>query len=266
MNGPVTVAPPLAAPPPCVPATTTTTTTTTTTSTVPGTTTTTTSISPPTTTLPPQCLSDASCGDGNICNGIETCRAGVCTAGTPLNCDDGDPCTLDSCAPASGCQHTMVADLASCSIVIPGGENRKADCYVFADVAGSHPIDNPKTLSCADGDPTCDMDGACNNVCDLKVRLCINSATMSPCTPPSQLTSLKFKSHPATFTLNTPAQLTGAQCGAVHDVLLPVKVSKKGKKSTGVLKVTASAKAPKGTKPPTDKDTYVMKCVPGCAR
>jgi hypothetical protein len=45
-----------------------------------------------------------------------------------------------------------------------------------------------------------------------------------------------------------------------------VKLSKKGKKSTGVLKVTAKAKAPKGTKPQTDSDTYVMKCVPGCAR
>ena len=70
--------------------------------------------------------------------------------------------------------------------------------------------------------------------------------------------------HPATFTLNTPGQLTGPQCGAFKDVNLPVKVSKKGKKSAGVFKVTASAKAP-STKPPTDKDTYIMKCVPGCA-
>jgi hypothetical protein len=160
----------------------------------------------------------------------------------------------------------MVADLGSCSIVIPGGQNRKADCYAFADVEGRHPLDNGKTLVCSDGDPTCDMDGACNNVCALHVRLCINSATLSPCTPPSQLTSLKFKSHPASFALSTPAQLTGPQCGAFHDVLLPVKLSKKGKKSTGVLKVTAKAKAPKGTKPQTDSDTYVMKCVPGCAR
>jgi hypothetical protein len=249
--GPVDFSSPLPGPPPCVSPTTTSTTTT--------------PISPTTTTLPPQCLSDASCGDGNICNGVETCRAGVCTAGTPLNCDDGDPCTVDSCEPRSGCQHTTVADLGSCSTVIPGGENKKSDCYVFADVAGMHPIENPKTLVCADGDPTCDMDGKCNNVCILKVRLCINSATLPPCTPPSQLTTLKFKSHPASFALNTPAQLTGPQCSAFNNINLPVKVSKKGKKSTGVLKVTASAKAPKGTKPKTDSDTYIMKCVPGCA-
>jgi hypothetical protein len=247
--------------------TTTSTTSSTTTTSTTSTTSTSTAPTPTTTTMPtaPQCLSDASCGDGNICNGFETCRAGVCTAGTPLDCDDRDPCTMDSCAPASGCQHTMMADLRSCSIVIPGGQKKKSDCYVFADVEGMHPVKNPKTLECADGDPTCDMDGTCNNACALKVRLCINSANLPPCTPPSQLTKLKFKSHPATFTLNTPAQLTGAQCAAFQDVNLPVKVSKKGKKSTGVFEVTASAKAPKGTKPQSDSDTYVMKCVPCCA-
>jgi hypothetical protein len=102
-------------------------------------------------------------------------------------------------------------------------------------------------------------------VCAFQVRLCINTPNLPPCVPPSHLTKLKFKSHPVTATLNTPAQLTGAQCAAFHDVNLPVKVSKTGKKSTGVLKVKATATAPKGTKPKTDKDTYIMKCVPGCA-
>jgi hypothetical protein len=102
-------------------------------------------------------------------------------------------------------------------------------------------------------------------VCVLQARLCINSATLPPCTPPSQLTTLKFKSHPKSFALNTPAQLTGPQCSAFNTINLPVKVSKKGKKSTGVLKVTATGKAPKPTKPKSDSDTYIMKCVPGCA-
>src|SRR4029077_21044480 len=150
VNGPVDTSSPLPAPPACPPPTTTTTTTSTTSTSAVTTTTVTT---PTTTTTPttPQCLSDASCGDGNICNGVETCRAGVCTAGTPLDCDDGDPCTVDSCAPASGCQHTMVADLGSCSTVIPGGKNKKSDCYVFADLEGMHPIENQKTLVCSDG-------------------------------------------------------------------------------------------------------------------
>jgi hypothetical protein len=45
------------------------------------------------------------CGDGNACNGIETCNpaTGQCQAGTPPNCDDGDVCTNDACSPAVGC-------------------------------------------------------------------------------------------------------------------------------------------------------------------
>jgi hypothetical protein len=150
-------------------------------------------------------------------------------------------------------------------ILIPGGGNAKSDCYVVAAVEGTHALKNAKTLECADGDPTCDMDGLCNNVCALTMSLCINSPRISGCTPPSQLQSLQFKSHPVTFTLNTPGQLAGPTCGSPREINLPVKVNKKGKKSTGVFMVTATAKAAKGTKPPKDTDTYVLKCVPGCA-
>ena len=38
-----------------------------------------------------------SCDDGDVCNGDETCNAGVCDPGTPLTCDDSNPCTDDSC-------------------------------------------------------------------------------------------------------------------------------------------------------------------------
>jgi subtilisin family serine protease len=265
----------------------------------------------------PPCPSDAACNDGNPCNGVETCRSGMCVAGTPLNCDDanpctadacnptagcqhtpaangtvcsggdactvgntcqagictggtavncddGDACTTDTCDPVAGCQHTPVADPTTCSTLIPGGGPVKSDCYALAAVEGMHSLKNAKTLECADGDPTCDKDGRCNNVCALRLHLCINSPRISGCAPPSQLQSLQFKSHPATFTLNGPGRHTGAQCTARQDVNLPVKVNKKGKKSTGVFMVTATAKGPKGTKPPKDSDTYVLKCVPGC--
>jgi len=47
-----------------------------------------------------------SCDDGDVCNGPETCQAGTCVSGTPLDCNDGDPCTDDSCDPISGCANT----------------------------------------------------------------------------------------------------------------------------------------------------------------
>jgi hypothetical protein len=64
--------------------------------------------------------------------------------------------------------------------------------------------------------------------------------------------------------LEHPGRLAGPQCGARQEVNLPVKVNKKGKKSTGVVMMTAMAKAPKGTKPMKDGDSYVLKCVRGC--
>jgi Tol biopolymer transport system component len=54
-----------------------------------------------------------SCSDGNACNGAETCQAGTCT-GTPLNCDDHNACTSDTCDPVKGCQHVPVP---SCTMV-----------------------------------------------------------------------------------------------------------------------------------------------------
>jgi hypothetical protein len=45
------------------------------------------------------------CGDADLCNGEETCQIGVCTGGTPLDCDDGNDCTDDSCDPPVGCVH-----------------------------------------------------------------------------------------------------------------------------------------------------------------
>jgi cysteine-rich repeat protein len=46
----------------------------------------------------------SSCTDGDACNGEETCSdTGECLAGDTLECDDGDPCTRDSCDAVSGC-------------------------------------------------------------------------------------------------------------------------------------------------------------------
>jgi hypothetical protein len=47
-----------------------------------------------------------SCGDGNVCNGAETCQEGACVAGPPPNCNDNNACTVDSCDPAVGCTFT----------------------------------------------------------------------------------------------------------------------------------------------------------------
>src|SRR5207244_8934477 len=50
------------------------------------------------------CTTDTECDDGNVCDGAEYCQAGVCYSRTPLVCDDGDPCTVNTCDPNLGCQ------------------------------------------------------------------------------------------------------------------------------------------------------------------
>src|SRR5207253_2854691 len=46
------------------------------------------------------------------CTAGEVCSGGTCQPGTPRNCNDGNPCTDDSCNPTTGCVHTN--NTASC--------------------------------------------------------------------------------------------------------------------------------------------------------
>ncbi len=46
-----------------------------------------------------------SCADDNLCDGSERCQSGICVNGQGLDCDDGNPCTNDSCGNAVGCLH-----------------------------------------------------------------------------------------------------------------------------------------------------------------
>ena len=46
------------------------------------------------------------CDDGNTCTTDDACDAkGGCIGGHAVECSDADPCTIDSCSPATGCGH-----------------------------------------------------------------------------------------------------------------------------------------------------------------
>lgn len=62
---------------------------------------------------------DALCGDGTVCNGIETCSPGAgCQSGTPLDCNDSNACSTDACDPITGCTHGTVScdDVNACTV------------------------------------------------------------------------------------------------------------------------------------------------------
>jgi hypothetical protein len=52
------------------------------------------------------------CDDNNACTSGDTCGGGSCNPGTPIDCDDGNPCTDDYCKPFLGCVHRN--NTASC--------------------------------------------------------------------------------------------------------------------------------------------------------
>jgi hypothetical protein len=45
---------------------------------------------------------DGACENGDPCTVSDTCQEAICVAGTPKDCDDANPCTADSCEPATG--------------------------------------------------------------------------------------------------------------------------------------------------------------------
>ncbi|MBN2194547.1 MAG: hypothetical protein JW751_17145, partial [Polyangiaceae bacterium] len=55
------------------------------------------------------------CPDDDLCNGDETCLGGDCVFGIAPTVDDDNPCTDDSCDPASGVANVPVADGTACS-------------------------------------------------------------------------------------------------------------------------------------------------------
>jgi hypothetical protein len=96
--------------------------------------------------MPPQCPEPAVCStfafspdaglcvsvavaDGTACSEAcldgASCHGGECT-GTAISCDDGDPCTLDTCSSGSGCQHlpanAICPPLPGCAVSCDGGD------------------------------------------------------------------------------------------------------------------------------------------------
>ncbi|HEX2573692.1 MAG TPA: kelch repeat-containing protein [Polyangia bacterium] len=62
-----------------------------------------------------ECPTDGYKPDGTQCgcSNQAVCFGGVCSA--EQNCDDGNPCTVDSCEPGVGCRHEAIPDGSSCA-------------------------------------------------------------------------------------------------------------------------------------------------------
>jgi len=97
----------------------------------------------------------APCDDGNACTAGDQCAGGSCVGGPPLNCDDANPCTDDTCNPESGCAHTN--NTAPCD---DGNACTANDTCAEGVCAGSCSAVGPQDPCCADqacsGTPVCE--------------------------------------------------------------------------------------------------------------
>jgi hypothetical protein len=107
----------------------------------------------------------APCANGDLCTLGDSCLDGVCTAGSPANCNDGNPCTDDSCQLAMGCVHAF--NQASCS---DGSVCTVADLCFGGDCIPGQPLAcddaNTCTIDTCDPDVGCQHtagDGACDD-------------------------------------------------------------------------------------------------------
>jgi len=112
------------------------------------------------------CEEGEPCDDGNPCTQEDLCMNEVCV-GTPLDCDDGLGCTVDTCGQDGGCQHAI--EPSSCLIEGVCFESQTAhpelpclSCQPASDYTNwSH----DDALNCDDGDPCTQGDrcllGAC---------------------------------------------------------------------------------------------------------
>ena len=69
-----------------------------------------------------ECTGDGDCDNGLWCDGDEDCVAEHCFPGTARTCDDGDPCTEDSCNDVDDVCVRTPLDIEGCERDVPGEE------------------------------------------------------------------------------------------------------------------------------------------------
>ncbi|MSP91374.1 MAG: hypothetical protein EXR79_06170 [Myxococcales bacterium] len=162
------------------------------------------------------------CSDGNACTVGDACvTGGKCSGGAAPVCADGNPCTQDSCDPATGCQNVPWP----ASAAIPCNDDNVCtfgdQCSAGACVPGKNACQCQATADCAAGDDSnpCNgglqcVKGAC--VPDGKGVTCPvtgDSCTMNTCDPKSTLCVASVLPDGQTCGSST-ACTSGGQCKA----------------------------------------------------
>jgi len=103
-------------------------------------------------------LDGSSCNDGDKCTVGDTCQAGACTGGAARDCSDDNTCSVDTCDPVAGCQHTLLANGDPCS---------DGNACTVNDVCQNGACFPGDARNCDDGNPcttdSCDVTNGCQH-------------------------------------------------------------------------------------------------------
>jgi cysteine-rich repeat protein len=103
------------------------------------------------------------CDDDDACTSLDKCNLGQCQGNGIVNCNDGNPCTDDSCSPDTGCVYT----------------NNQDDCFdndvcTTGDTCTDGSCTPTDWLNCDDSNPCTD------DSCDSKIG-CIHTPNSDSC-------------------------------------------------------------------------------------
>jgi len=90
------------------------------------------------------------CDDGNACT-TQTCDPNIGCVYTPVTCDSGDPCTVSTCDPNNGCVHTPkdCSDGLVCTDDIC--DPATGECRNVVNLANCGPLTSCQTAECGFG-------------------------------------------------------------------------------------------------------------------
>ncbi|MBI5610295.1 MAG: hypothetical protein HY902_15565 [Deltaproteobacteria bacterium] len=120
------------------------------------------------------------CDDGDACTAGTACAGGQCGGGVAVDCQDGNPCTQDSCDTDLGCAHAptggpcsdgnacTLGDLCSAGLCLPGAATVCGDenpCTADSCDAIVGCMNSPFAGPCSDGDACTQGDACASGAC-----------------------------------------------------------------------------------------------------
>ena len=146
------------------------------------------------------------------------------------------------------------------STLILGGGSLLTDCYALFELAADVPLSASSfpTVTCTDGDPSCDADGIPDGVCRFDIRICVHVPGIAECRP-RRVGEIRVGGSFGASAIPLPElPASRERCGAFGRVSVPLRGTKR-KRGRGKIKLIAVSKVPN---PKRDRDSLKFLCLP----